>query len=81
MVGALVSLLCRENISAQTLWDGGWLLGQLLPYSEAEFNRKHLKMLNVCCFQHVFIFLFDTVSIPLFISSLFTSFLRLAGFV
>ncbi|KAL1188600.1 Protein TRANSPARENT TESTA 9 [Cardamine amara subsp. amara] len=47
VVDALVSLLCRENISADTLWDGGWLLRQLLPYSEAEFNRKHLKMLNV----------------------------------
>ncbi|KAF3595000.1 hypothetical protein DY000_02024009, partial [Brassica cretica] len=46
VVDALVSLLCRENISAETLWDGGWLLRQLLPYSEAEFNRKHLKMLN-----------------------------------
>uniref|UniRef100_M4D6R4 FPL domain-containing protein n=1 Tax=Brassica campestris TaxID=3711 RepID=M4D6R4_BRACM len=38
VVDALVSLLCRENISAETLWDGGWLLRQLLPYSEAEFN-------------------------------------------
>ncbi|KFK40296.1 hypothetical protein AALP_AA3G356800 [Arabis alpina] len=47
VVDALVSLLCRENMSAETLWDGGWLLRQLLPYSEAEFNRKHLKMLNV----------------------------------
>ncbi|VVA94362.1 unnamed protein product [Arabis nemorensis] len=47
VVNALVSLLCREDISAETLWDGGWLLRQLLPYSEAEFNRKHLKMLNV----------------------------------
>ncbi|AEE77444.1 CLEC16A-like protein [Arabidopsis thaliana] len=47
VVDTLVTLLCRENISAETLWDGGWLLRQLLPYSEAEFNRKHLKMLNV----------------------------------
>ncbi|XP_018433220.2 protein TRANSPARENT TESTA 9 isoform X1 [Raphanus sativus] len=46
VVDALVSLLCRENICAETLWDGGWLLRQLLPYSQAEFNRKHLKMLN-----------------------------------
>ncbi|CAG7902170.1 unnamed protein product [Brassica rapa] len=46
VVDALVSLLCRENISAETLWDGGWLLRQLLPYSEAEFNCKHLKILN-----------------------------------
>ncbi|XLQ99639.1 hypothetical protein S83_065838, partial [Arachis hypogaea] len=27
-----------------TLWDGGWLLCQLLPYSESEFNSNHLKM-------------------------------------
>ncbi|CAN8257621.1 unnamed protein product [Cochlearia groenlandica] len=47
VVDALVSLLCRGNISAETLWDGGWLLRQLLPYSEAEFNHKHLKTLNV----------------------------------
>uniref|UniRef100_A0A1J3E733 Protein CLEC16A-like protein n=1 Tax=Noccaea caerulescens TaxID=107243 RepID=A0A1J3E733_NOCCA len=47
VVDALVSLLCRENMSAETLWDGGWLLRQLLPYSEAEFNGKHLKMMNV----------------------------------
>ncbi|XP_024016405.1 uncharacterized protein LOC18025801 isoform X2 [Eutrema salsugineum] len=47
VVDALVSLLCRENMSAETLWDGGWLLRQLLPYSEAEFNRKHLEMMNV----------------------------------
>lgn len=53
MVDALVSLLCRENISAETLWCGGWLLRQLLPYSQAEFNHKHLKMLNVCFFQNV----------------------------
>ncbi|CAG7900523.1 unnamed protein product [Brassica rapa] len=46
VVDALVSLLCRENISAETLWCGGWLLRQLLPYSQAEFNHKHLKMLN-----------------------------------
>ncbi|KAG2323505.1 hypothetical protein Bca52824_016718 [Brassica carinata] len=46
VVDALVSLLCRENISAETLWCGGWLLRQLLPYSQAEFNHKHLTMLN-----------------------------------
>ena len=60
-----MSLLCRENISAETLWDGGWLLRQLLPYSEAEFNRKHLKILNVC-----FFILFDSVSVFLPLSSL-----------
>ncbi|XP_010526377.1 PREDICTED: uncharacterized protein LOC104803958 isoform X2 [Tarenaya hassleriana] len=46
VVDALVNLLCRENISAETLWDGGWLLRQLLPYSEAEFNCQHLEMLK-----------------------------------
>lgn len=51
-------------MSAETLWDGGWLLRQLLPYSEAEFNRKHLKMLNVCFFEDfLFFFWFDTVSL------------------
>lgn len=80
MVDALVSLLCRENISAETLWDGGWLLRQLLPYSEAEFNRKHLKMLNVSCFENVS-FLFNTFSLSLSLSSLFTNILLMAGFV
>ncbi|KAM1499923.1 hypothetical protein ACFX15_022081 [Malus domestica] len=47
VLDALVSLFCRSNISAETLWDGGWLLCQLLPYSESEFNSHHLKMLNV----------------------------------
>ncbi|XP_048447926.1 protein TRANSPARENT TESTA 9 isoform X2 [Pyrus x bretschneideri] len=42
VLDALVSLFCRSNISAETLWDGGWLLRQLLPYSESEFN-SHLK--------------------------------------
>ncbi|XP_044471963.1 protein TRANSPARENT TESTA 9 [Mangifera indica] len=46
VLDALVSLFCRSNISAETLWDGGWLLRQLLPYSEAEFNRHHLKLLK-----------------------------------
>ncbi|XP_050131454.1 protein TRANSPARENT TESTA 9-like isoform X4 [Malus sylvestris] len=46
VLDALVSLFCRSNISAETLWDGGWLLRQLLPYSESEFNSHHLKMLN-----------------------------------
>lgn len=46
VLDALVSLLCRSNISAETLWDGGWLLRQLLPYSEAEFNSHHLQVLK-----------------------------------
>ncbi|XP_059637495.1 protein TRANSPARENT TESTA 9 isoform X3 [Cornus florida] len=46
VLDALVSLLCRSNISAETLWNGGWLLRQLLPYSEAEFNSHHLKLLK-----------------------------------
>ncbi|KAI8565881.1 hypothetical protein RHMOL_Rhmol03G0295500 [Rhododendron molle] len=46
VLDALVSLFCRSNISAETLWDGGWLLRQLLPYSEAEFNSHHLKLLK-----------------------------------
>ncbi|XP_048423754.1 protein TRANSPARENT TESTA 9-like isoform X1 [Pyrus x bretschneideri] len=46
VLDALVSLFCRSNISAETLWYGGWLLRQLLPYSRAEFNSHHLKMLN-----------------------------------
>ncbi|KAF5178319.1 Transparent testa [Thalictrum thalictroides] len=47
VLDALVSLFCRSNISAESLWDGGWLLRQLLPYSEAEFNSHHLKSLKV----------------------------------
>ncbi|KAL3642809.1 hypothetical protein CASFOL_013624 [Castilleja foliolosa] len=46
VLDALVSLFCRSNISAETLWDGGWLLRQLLPYSEAEFNSHHLRLLK-----------------------------------
>ncbi|QHO50249.1 protein TRANSPARENT TESTA 9 isoform X1 [Arachis stenosperma] len=47
VIDALVSLFCRSNISAETLWDGGWLLRQLLPYSESEFNSNHLELLKV----------------------------------
>ncbi|KAK7291852.1 hypothetical protein RIF29_07338 [Crotalaria pallida] len=47
LIDALVSLFCRSNISADTLWDGGWLLRQLLPYSESEFNSNHLELLKV----------------------------------
>ncbi|KAL1819918.1 hypothetical protein ACET3Z_014787 [Daucus carota] len=43
---ALVSLFCRSDISAETLWDGGWLLRQLLPYRETEFNNHHLNLLK-----------------------------------
>lgn len=43
---ALVSLLCRSDVSAETLWDAGWLLRQLLPYSEGEFRSYHLKLLK-----------------------------------
>ncbi|KAL5549471.1 hypothetical protein UlMin_004702 [Ulmus minor] len=46
VLDSLVGLFCRSNISAETLWDGGWLLRQLLPYSELEFNSLHLKLLN-----------------------------------
>ncbi|KAG6705914.1 hypothetical protein I3843_07G194400 [Carya illinoinensis] len=46
VLDALVNLFCRSNISAETLWDGGWLLRQLLPYSEAEFNSHHLNLLR-----------------------------------
>ncbi|KAL2340519.1 hypothetical protein Fmac_008459 [Flemingia macrophylla] len=46
VLDALVSLFCRSNISAETLWDGGWLLRHLLPYSEAEFNTQHLELLK-----------------------------------
>ncbi|XP_022636187.1 uncharacterized protein LOC106761988 isoform X3 [Vigna radiata var. radiata] len=51
VLDALVSLFCRSNISAETLWDGGWLLRQLLPYSEAEFNSQHLELLQVRTYE------------------------------
>ncbi|KAK7388154.1 hypothetical protein VNO78_22961 [Psophocarpus tetragonolobus] len=47
VIDALVSLCCRSNISAEILWDGGWLLRQLLPYSESEFSSHHLELLKV----------------------------------
>ncbi|KAL6575205.1 hypothetical protein OROMI_012490 [Orobanche minor] len=56
VLDALVSLFCRSDISAETLWDGGWLLRQLLPYSEAEFNSNHLRLLKEsfhCCANRV----------------------------
>ncbi|KAJ6742030.1 hypothetical protein OIU85_016144 [Salix viminalis] len=46
VLDALVTLFCRSNISPETLWDGGWLLRQLLLYSEAEFNNQHLELLR-----------------------------------
>lgn len=46
VLDALVGLFCRSDISAEILWDGGWLLRQLLPYSKAEFNNRHLKLLK-----------------------------------
>ncbi|THG10171.1 hypothetical protein TEA_004813 [Camellia sinensis var. sinensis] len=46
VLDALVRLFCRSNISAETLWDGGWLFRQLLPYNEAQFNSRHLKLLK-----------------------------------
>ncbi|KMT03645.1 hypothetical protein BVRB_8g189840 [Beta vulgaris subsp. vulgaris] len=53
VLDTLVKLFCRSDIAAGTLWDGGWLLRQLLPYSEAELNGKHHKLLREsfvkCC--------------------------------
>ncbi|KAI3805553.1 hypothetical protein L1987_28043 [Smallanthus sonchifolius] len=46
VLDALISLFCRTSISADALWDGGWLLRQLLPYSETEFNTRHLQSLK-----------------------------------
>ncbi|PWA54005.1 hypothetical protein CTI12_AA439910 [Artemisia annua] len=55
VLDALISLFCRTNISAETLWDGGWLLRQLLPYSDTEFTTHHLQSLKdslkKCCIQ------------------------------
>ncbi|PWA76647.1 hypothetical protein CTI12_AA176360 [Artemisia annua] len=55
VLDALISLFCRTNISAETLWDGGWLLRQLLPYSDTEFTTHHLQSLKdslkKCCSQ------------------------------
>ncbi|CAA7388074.1 unnamed protein product [Spirodela intermedia] len=46
VLDALVSLFCRSNISSEALWVGGWLLRQLLPHSEKEFNSHHLEHLK-----------------------------------
>lgn len=51
VLDALVGIFCRSNLSAETLWDGGWLLRQLLPYSEAEFNSHHLELLKVRTYE------------------------------
>ncbi|CAH9147990.1 unnamed protein product [Cuscuta epithymum] len=56
VLDALVSLFCRSNISAETLWLGGWLLRQLLPQSDAHFNSNHRKLLDgsyCICTQHI----------------------------
>ncbi|KAL2338692.1 hypothetical protein Fmac_013138 [Flemingia macrophylla] len=52
VIDALVNLCCRSNISADILWDGGWLLRQLLPYSESEFDNHHLELLKVTYKRH-----------------------------
>ncbi|KAJ8634527.1 hypothetical protein MRB53_008794 [Persea americana] len=46
VLDALISLLCRSDLSAETLWAGGWLLRQLLPYCQEEFSSHHLKLLK-----------------------------------
>ncbi|XP_058113630.1 protein TRANSPARENT TESTA 9-like isoform X7 [Magnolia sinica] len=52
VLDALVSLLCRSDISAETLWVGGWLLRQLLPCCEEGFNNNPLKPLKVFVLRH-----------------------------
>ncbi|XP_010046920.2 protein TRANSPARENT TESTA 9 [Eucalyptus grandis] len=46
VLDALIALFCRSNIPGETLWDGGWLLRQLLPHGEAEFSSHHLVLLK-----------------------------------
>ncbi|KAK4757282.1 hypothetical protein SAY87_007409 [Trapa incisa] len=46
VLDSLVTLFSRPNISAETLWYGGWLIRQLLPYGEAEFSGHHLLTLK-----------------------------------
>ncbi|XP_061361576.1 protein TRANSPARENT TESTA 9 [Gastrolobium bilobum] len=55
VIDALVILFCRSNISAETLWDGGWLLRQLIPYSDSEFNSHHLELLKVRTYYEAFL--------------------------
>ncbi|XP_020961230.1 uncharacterized protein LOC107648312 [Arachis ipaensis] len=47
VIDALVNLFYCSIISAETLWDGGWLLRQLFSYSESEFNNNYLELLKV----------------------------------
>ncbi|CAL9043804.1 unnamed protein product [Musa banksii] len=46
VLDALASLFCRSNIPADILWLGGWLLRQLLPHGEEEFDSLHLRRLK-----------------------------------
>ncbi|KAL8139777.1 hypothetical protein V2J09_005798 [Rumex salicifolius] len=46
VLDAMVNLFCRSDISVEALCHGAWLLRQLLPYSQAEISRKHLKLLG-----------------------------------
>lgn len=46
VLDSLVRLFCRTNISAEALWDGGWLLRQLLPYTKGEFKGHYLTLLK-----------------------------------
>ncbi|XP_072989463.1 protein TRANSPARENT TESTA 9 isoform X2 [Typha latifolia] len=46
VLGALVSLFCRSDISTDVRWVGGWLFRQLLPHGEEEFTAFHLKRLR-----------------------------------
>ncbi|KAM0042820.1 hypothetical protein Hdeb2414_s0010g00334291 [Helianthus debilis subsp. tardiflorus] len=46
VLDVLIGLCCRTSISADALWDGGWLLRQLLPYCETEFNTHHSQSLK-----------------------------------
>lgn len=47
MLDALIGLFFRSDVSAETLWVGGWLLRQLLPYSVEELSSHHLELLKV----------------------------------
>ncbi|WVZ11761.1 hypothetical protein V8G54_016291 [Vigna mungo] len=64
VIDALVNLSCRTNISAEILWDGGWLLRQLLPYSVSEFNSHHLDLLKrrLEVFGPTYLFLFSVMN-------------------
>lgn len=46
VLDALACLFCRCNLSAETLWIGGWLLRQLFPHGEQEFTFSHLQQLK-----------------------------------